>query len=156
MNARFLGAKEILFIIFPIITAVFISILITGYFKNFLLSGVINDRLSSPRAISTGDIFEYVKTPFISRELFENIIDIRPYAETIKEYPESQTEIQQNPPDYTVSFIYIGRNKYAIINGKLYSEGEILPSDEKIIRITKRGVLLKGKWGDRWLRFLGF
>ncbi|MDQ7056696.1 MAG: hypothetical protein Q9M89_09710 [Persephonella sp.] len=81
----------------------------------------------------------------------EGIITVEPYRAEIETKTAQEME---KPPQYTISFIYIGKGRYVIINGKLLKEGENISKNEKIIKIYRDGVLLKGKWGERWIRFL--
>ncbi len=68
---------------------------------------------------------------------------------------QAQGETEEPPPNYKLSFVYIGKNKkFAVIDGKLYMEGDLLPSEEKILKIRKDSILLTGKWGERWVKVL--
>ncbi|RLJ70129.1 hypothetical protein BCF55_0393 [Hydrogenivirga caldilitoris] len=70
--------------------------------------------------------------------------------EKIPQTVEAQAE---QPPQYTLSFTYVGeKKKYAIINDTLVKEGDMLSMEERVVKITREGVLLSGKWGKRWLR----
>lgn len=60
-------------------------------------------------------------------------------------------EAEGKPPPYRLSFTFVGRKKYAIINGKLFREGERISPHERIVRISEGKVLLSGRWGKRWL-----
>ena len=68
---------------------------------------------------------------------------------------QAQEETKEPPPNYKLSFVYVGRSKkFAVINGKLYKEGDLLPSEERILKIRKDSILLTGKWGERWIKLL--
>ena len=58
---------------------------------------------------------------------------------------------EAKPPSYRLSFTFLGKKKYAIINGRLFREGERVSPDERIVRISEGKVLLSGRWGRRWL-----
>ncbi|QAR31845.1 hypothetical protein EP073_00025 [Geovibrio thiophilus] len=56
------------------------------------------------------------------------------------------------PPKYRISSILRGEDRtFAVINGKIYHRGDKISADEHIARIETRRILLKGKWGDRWI-----
>jgi len=62
----------------------------------------------------------------------------------------------KSPPRYRVEAIFITPQKsYVIINGHIYTEGEMISPYERIILIEEGRVLLQGKWGKRWLYILG-
>ncbi len=58
---------------------------------------------------------------------------------------------EAKPPSYRLSFTFLGKKKYAIINGRLFREGERVSPHERIVRILEGKVLLSGRWGRRWL-----
>ncbi len=57
----------------------------------------------------------------------------------------------EKPPEYRVQFVFLGKKNYAIIDGRLLKEGDPISTEEKIVKITKKGVLLSGRWGKRWI-----
>lgn len=66
-------------------------------------------------------------------------------AAAVREEPEG-------PPKYRISSILKGEDRtFAVINGKIYHRGDKISEDEHIARIDTRRILLKGKWGDRWI-----
>ncbi|MGE4497350.1 MAG: hypothetical protein AB7E48_05675 [Deferribacterales bacterium] len=66
-------------------------------------------------------------------------------AAAVREEPEG-------PPKYRISSILKGEDRtFAVINGKIYHRGDKISGDEQIARIETRRILLKGKWGDRWI-----
>ncbi|WP_457600138.1 hypothetical protein [Hydrogenivirga sp.] len=70
-----------------------------------------------------------------------------------KEVRQASQKVQESPPAYVLSFTYVGdKRSYAIINDRLLREGDSVSPEEKILKITRDGVLLSGKWGKRWLR----
>lgn len=79
------------------------------------------------------------------------LIDVRGWK--LKETPAQLTEKEpERPPSYRVTFTYVGpRKSYAIINGRLFKEGDPVSPAERIVKITREGVLLSGRWGERWL-----
>ena len=71
---------------------------------------------------------------------------------TVQESPNTGAK-EGKPPDYVLTFTFIGEKRYAILNGSLYREGDIV-GEEKIARIEKGKVLLTGRWGKRWVSML--
>ncbi|WP_457639301.1 hypothetical protein [Persephonella sp.] len=144
-NTKLLGIKDILVLALPVVfgAVVFLTV------KEYLISSI-------PPAykihIPSIDLPEK-KYSKIEPEIMEAVLTVKPY--TVQPAQKPETAEKTPPPQYRISFIYIGKEKYTIIDGKLYSEGDRLPSDEKIIKITKSGVLLKGRWGERWIEFSG-
>ena len=68
---------------------------------------------------------------------------------------ETSQKPPEKPPEYTVIFTYVGLLKsYAIINGRLLKEGDMVSNEERIIKIKRDGVLLSGRWGKRWIKVL--
>ncbi|NPA58428.1 MAG: hypothetical protein GXN94_03935 [Aquificae bacterium] len=161
MESKMLTPKDIFYMVLPVVAGLVLFVIGINYGKRLVPMPAVEEDFSFLEEMEKG-IFtvKHPEVKFISRELFEIILEIRPYQEKVhlpdRDGRERQTVKQEQPPQYKVSFIYIGKGRYAIINGKLYKEGDILPSDEKIVKITKNGVLIKGKWGDRWLKFSGF
>ncbi len=65
---------------------------------------------------------------------------------------QRQEKQEKPPPSYTLSFVFLGpEGNYAIINGRVFKEGDRVSPDERIVKITKEGVVLEGRWGRRWL-----
>jgi len=59
-----------------------------------------------------------------------------------------------SPPNYKISLIYIRNGRrYAIVNGKILTEGSKISDREIILRIEEDGILLDGYWGKRWIKF---
>lgn len=64
----------------------------------------------------------------------------------------SLKEDTDSPPQYKINSILKGEDRtFAVINGKIYHRGDKISEDEKIARIETRRILLKGKWGERWI-----
>ncbi len=96
--------------------------------------------------------FQEVK---LDRRAFEVLrsIELKRKVEVPVERAEAQ-EVQrppEKPPAYRVQFVFLGEKKYAIIDGRLFKEGDPVSPEEKIVKITRKGVLLSGRWGKRWL-----
>jgi len=76
-------------------------------------------------------------------------------SKTPDEYPRTSLAEMAPPPGATekkVSFILVKQDrKFAIIDGKLVSEGDII-DHQKIAKIEKDRVLLKDREGERWLK----
>ncbi len=78
-------------------------------------------------------------------------VDVKRPVPTEPRRPVS-LEKPERPPTYRVTFTYVGeRRNYAIINGMLLKEGDPVSQYERVVKITREGVLLSGKWGERWL-----
>ena len=55
-------------------------------------------------------------------------------------------------PVYELGSIFLGNVKrFAVINKIVVRVGETLPSGEKVADIKEGKVLLKGRWGNRWI-----
>ncbi|SNZ02884.1 Type II secretion system protein B [Persephonella hydrogeniphila] len=150
MNVKKLGTKELIILVSPLIVGIFVYI----FFSNLVREKVID---------IWSDYFEYrpqiAEIHFKKKEnefkidmtLLDSLISVKPFS--IPEIRKKET-LEKPPPEYKISFIYIGKNRYVIINNRLYKEGDRISPDEKIVRITKDGILLNGKWGERWIKFL--
>ncbi len=146
-----LKAKEILLLFLPVIVGGFLSIVFYPFLQNILYS-LFEKNLNYSLKIPEID-FKIRKSPKIYQETVSSLLEIKPYKAPLQ--MDRPANINKNPaPSYKISFIYIGKNKYVIINNKLWSEGDTLPSGEKILRITRNGILVTGKWGERWIKFL--
>ncbi len=128
--------------------------LVVGYYLADLLA------LQIGRSITPESGKEFARLPdFELRKVEFNpeVVNVLSYIDIRKrkaeEVPKTAEKTPERPPSYILSFTYLGNRKsYAIINGMLVREGDILPSKEKVVRITREGVLLLGRWGRRWLR----
>lgn len=55
-------------------------------------------------------------------------------------------------PVYKVTGVFVGKlQKFAVVNDKMVKIGDKLKSGEKVTEIQNSRILLKGRWGDRWL-----
>ena len=139
MKAR----KYLLFLAVPLAVAVgmsfYASSLIISYMRDDLrvIGGERPPSIPVVRSLHAGE----------SRELAEflSYLSIKP---TPAYLPKKTGE---RPPAYRLQLVLLGEENYAIINDMLFREGDILPSEERIVRITREGVLLSGKWGKRWI-----
>lgn len=67
-----------------------------------------------------------------------------PQAQTLK----SSREIEP----LTLGLVFTGqREKFALIDGHIYAQGQILPSGEEVLTISSKGVLISSDDGQRWL-----
>ncbi len=148
---RKIGNKEITVLVSPLILGVFIFILFNGFIKQKVIEQWGSILNYYPEIIDIE--FSEKREKELNLELLQTVLNVRPY--TVKTVEKIKTP-QKPPPFYKVSFIYIGTNRYTIINGKLYSEGDRISPEERIIKISKEGVLLKGKWGERWIKFYDY
>ena len=145
---KLLGTKELVYLSFPIILWVMFYFVTVDFFKDFVTA---KWKLPNPTQPETFSVPYKIRTENINLSEIESIITVKPYKASVK--PKTAQK-KESPPQYKISFIYIGKDRYVIINGKLLKEGENISRDEKIIKIYRDGVLLKGKWGERWIRFL--
>ncbi|EDP76669.1 hypothetical protein [Hydrogenivirga sp. 128-5-R1-1] len=127
---------------------------VVGYYVSGLLASGVEERLvpTTGKELHTLPDFEFKEVEF-NPEVVNvlSYIDLKPKK---AEKPPAETGKEpEKPPTYVLSFTYVGeRRRYAIINGMLVKEGDRLSPEEKVVRITREGVLLSGKWGKRWLR----
>ena len=140
--------KELVILVSPLILSVFIFVLLNGFVKQKIINHWRDSLNYYPEVVDFE--FKEKKEKKVDIDLLQTFLYVRPY--TVKT-AEKMKITQKPPPFYKISFIYIGRSRYTIINGKLYREGDRISPDEKIVRISKNGVLLKGKWGERWIKF---
>ncbi len=145
-----LTVKEYILLSLPIIIAIFLYTLFSSYLERAIYK-IAEDNLNYSPEIPQIPSIVRIKTE--GEQTLISLIEVRPYtAPKIEE--KTKTVEKAPPPTYRISFIYIGKHKYVIIDNKLWSEGDTLPYGEKILRITKDGVLVTGKWGERWIKFL--
>ncbi len=100
------------------------------------------------KQITVSFVLEKYKPVQIDREFISYIF------KPLKEERAIAVAVQRKvpPPEkIKLSFIYLGKDKYVIINGKLYREGDFISGVYKIDRIEKEKV--KIVWGQqyRWL-----
>lgn len=69
--------------------------------------------------------------------------------EVVQELPQEKP--QTPPPKLRVTTIVISKERVAVIEGRLFKEGDVIHSGERIVKITRDGVLLEGRWGRRWV-----
>ncbi len=130
-----------------------VSLALAYFFSEFLVS-LAKDLLLP----STGKGFASLPDFEVKRERMET--EVMDYLALLKVEERIPARVQiekdkEEPPAYSVSFTYVGPKRgYAIINGALVKEGDRLPSGEGVVKITKEGVLLEGRWGRRWVYIL--
>jgi hypothetical protein len=104
------------------------------------------------------DFDRFKQSAFISRQ--ENLVKVAPdmvqmLDQEFEEAPEIEVVLPPMPI-HKVTGIFLGEHrKYSIINDKVISLGGRLDSGEVLARIENGKVLLKGKWGERWV-YLGY
>ncbi|WP_457634558.1 hypothetical protein [Persephonella sp.] len=146
-----IGTKELTVLVSPLIAGVFIFILLNDLIKQKIIEHWGSYLNYYPEIIDIE--FTEKKEKKVDIEFLQTVLNIKPYS--VKTANKVKTP-EKPPPFYKISFIYIGKNRYTIINGKLFTEGEKVSPEEKIVRISKEGVLLKGKWGERWIKFYDY
>lgn len=83
--------------------------------------------------------------------LLDNSETYTQFSETARASPDTQIT-EDTPPRYKVSSILKGEDRtFAVINGKIYRQGDKISENEEIARIEVRRILLRGKWGERWI-----
>lgn len=143
-----------LMLILPIPIAVAV-----GYYGSQYIKVLVADLIKEHTRKGTAQVpdIELIKGD-LDKEVLKVLASLRIGGEGNREgskggASEAGTQKQVGPPNYELSFTYISSGKkYAIINGMLFTEGQNVSSEERIIKITKEGVLLSGKWGKRWLK----
>ena len=108
---------------------------------NELLKGYSEYRIVSPSFV-----LQNYKEVKIDKEFVFSLV--KP-SETITEI--AVEEIDKKSIPLTLSFIYIGRDKYVIINGNLYREGDVSLEGFKIVRIEKERVKVTRGSEEKWL-----
>lgn len=97
---------------------------------------------------------EFTLRPVDERSFFASLDNSETYtqfSEAASASPGTQTT-EDTPPRYKVSSILKGDDRtFAVINGKIYRRGDKISENEEILRIDTRRILLRGKWGDRWI-----
>ncbi|HIQ31470.1 MAG TPA: hypothetical protein EYH49_04840, partial [Aquifex aeolicus] len=128
MKAR----KYLLFLAVPLAVAVgmsfYASSLIISYMRDDLrvIGGERPPSIPVVRSLHAGE----------SRELAEflSYLSIKPPPPPPAYLPKKTGE---RPPAYRLQLVLLGEENYAIINDMLFREGDTLPSEERIVRITR-------------------
>ncbi|MCS7214901.1 MAG: hypothetical protein RMI30_04055 [Thermodesulfovibrio sp.] len=133
-----------------------ISLLI---FIVFTLILIITIKLKEPSFVTTNErtIAEYPLPDFslkerslFSHNYLNNPFSISKVAEIGKEVKESLSAEETSLP--LLSFIYVGRYKYAVLGNSIVREGDSI-NGYKIKAILKDRVLIKDKKGEtKWLK----
>lgn len=128
-----------------VLAAYYLSFALTSYLGSLFIDKTDKKHIGVPD-------FELQEVKFDTKVVEAlSHINLKPVFKEELEKKEPAGETLKKPPSYSLQFVFIGRKRYAIVNGKLFMEGEHISPDEKIVKITKRGVLLYGRWGKRWL-----
>jgi len=148
-----LGAKELLYIVSPIILFFILSIYVSNFIQDFISKKVQSYTSSLKLEIKMPlEVEKFVEKKHLYNE--EEILS----SLDVVDLKISKGEAQKNiapPPKYELTFIYIGtKERYAIINGVIVKEGDPVSGEERVVRIEKDRVLLDGRWGKRWI-YLG-
>jgi len=98
----------------------------------------------------------YENREFINKQ--KNDIKIVKKSQSISTFVsemKSRDKTEAKPsqaPIYEIGSIFIGDAKrFAVINKTVVKIGEVLPSGEEVADIEEGRVLLKGRWGNRWI-----
>ncbi len=146
-----LTVREYILLSLPIIVAILFYILFSSNFEKIIYKVAEGNLNYMPEVPEIPSVIRTTETE--DKSTLISLLEVRPYtAPKIEEKPK--TVEKAPPPTYRISFIYLGKRRYVIIDNKLWSEGDTLPYGEKILRITKDGILVTGKWGERWIKFL--
>ena len=147
--------KSLLLLLLPLVLGG-----IGGYITAGLVLDLVNRIVSLPSGKDFAQLpdFQFVDYTMDSRAFdYVGYLYIPLPRVIVKEEKEIEPieEKQEKPPPYRVSFTFVGAiRSFAIIDGRLFKEGDMVSKDEKIVKIMRDGVLLSGKWGRRWLRIL--
>ncbi|MDQ7039207.1 MAG: hypothetical protein Q9N26_08480 [Aquificota bacterium] len=129
--------------------------LITAYYTSSLIhSYLAPPPVAGKERVSLPDL--QVKEARVKKDVIESLsyLEIRKPGRLEAVSPREEG-VPERPPSYRVTFTYVGvRRNYAIINGLLFREGDHISPHERIVKITREGVLLSGRWGERWLKVL--
>ncbi|GEM_PF-2691242 len=131
-----------------------------GYFASSILIESLKMLVISSKSKEFSQIPDFqIMEGMLKPEAFEYIsyihIPAKRVVEIKKEENVQKPKKEEKPPEYRVTFTFVGTvRNYAIINGRLLKEGDPVSENEKIIKIRKDGVLLTGKWGERWLKIM--
>jgi hypothetical protein len=127
----------------------------------YQVSSLLHSRLLTvPPPVAGKEKVPLPDLQFKEAEFNREVLDLMALIEVKRPKPApkpqpARKELQEKPPAYRVTFTYIGLKKsYAIINGQLFEEGDHVSPYERIVKITREGVLLSGRWGERWLPLL--
>ena len=133
---------------------------IGGYLSARVILDFINEGLSLPSGKEFSQLPDFQIVEFrMDEKAFDYVsyLYIPPKVVIKKEERESTVEAkkEEKPPSYKVTFTYVGAvRSFAIIDGRLFREGDMVSENERIIKIKRDGVLLSGKWGERWIKIL--
>ncbi len=126
--------------------------LLIGYYAGFFVESMVREAVLRAEDKQYPQVPDFeVKEIALSPEVFEVLSEVKLKRGKVQKQVAEKKEVKA-PPSYRLSFTYVGpKSRYAIINGRLVKEGEMLSEEERVIRITRKGVLLSGRWGRRWL-----
>jgi hypothetical protein len=168
---KYLGAREAALILVPLIISGWIfygaylgsSYLLRPDIKNITSAPDSADaplykvRTLAQRLVDTDfskQTGQFSLSPIDERNFLASFDNSETYKQ-FSEASESSTETiieDDTPPRYKVSSIIKGEDRtFAVINGKIYRRGDKISENEVIARIDSRRILLRGKWGDRWI-----
>lgn len=172
---RTLAPKHWLKVLLPVyllLTVIFLKGFITDQVNRFFSSAILNTedvfnvRLSGEdasfvKALAKVKNFElekpadysvYLSDRFIQLQKNERQVAVAAVKNTA-DTKESDEKVELPPtPKYLVSSIFVGKiRQFAVINDKVVKIGDKLSYGEEIINIKDGKILVKGKWGDRWL-----
>jgi len=131
-----------------------------GYITSGAILDLINKGLSLPSGKEFTQLPDFQIVEFMTDEKafdYVSYLYIPPkVVEKVEERAGTDEKKQEEqPPSYRVTFTYVGAlRSFAIIDGKLFREGDMVSENEKIVKINRDGVLLSGKWGERWIKIL--
>ncbi len=141
--------KYILYLLVPLPVALILSYYLSLNMASYLEHILLKDQGKELARVPDFEVQE--------AKLDRRAIDVLAYIDVghkTRKAPlvaKSPKKSPEKPPSYRVQFVFVGKKNYAIINGRLLREGDYLSQEEKIVKITRKGVLLSGRWGKRWL-----
>lgn len=143
--------KYLLYLLLPVPLTLLLSHYVSSKGVSLLGSHLVRGMDEGLKRISDFELQE-VKPDKRGVEML-SYVELRPKVEKTVQ-TEVPQERPQEPPSHKVQLVFLGRRNYAIVDGRLLREGEDLSPEERVVRITKDGVLVSGRWGKRWLRVL--
>jgi len=143
--------KYLLYLLLPVPLTLLLSYYLSSKGVSLLESHLVGGRDEGLKRMSDFELQE-VKQDKRGVEML-SYVELRPKVEKTAQTEVTQERLQE-PPSHKVQLVFLGRRNYAIVDGRLLREGEDLSPEERVVRITKDGVLVSGRWGKRWLRVL--
>jgi len=116
--------------------------------KAFAVAIAKNDAVPK---LTVRDYSDYRNREFIKKQI-NDIYVVNKMNESDRSKSSSSEAPLPPAPEFRVSTIFIGTSRrFAVVNDNVVRIGDALTSGEQVVAIEDGKVLLKGRWGDRWL-----